>query len=206
MANLNTGLMMLVIYLRLKFKLREYFLSKWRYVAIYGVIIFSIVISFLPFNDYKKCKAGQYEAYCGACFTETQYWQQAVKFTIFVLPAALGAIATALVWMAAYRLKKMHDLSKASRCCLLMQFMPLINIGMIFVHSIVSLLLTKNAMPFFVRESSFWNHVIVFLDEVFFVSSFVNWFYFVLFTRKGMLFTFRIKRLRWMFFMGPRQR
>lgn len=78
--------------------------------------------------------------------------------------------------------------------------MPLVNIVLICVNAVISLLIANGAI---VQDdvNSAWNHVLVFLDQIIHLSGFFNWLYFVLFARKGMLFSFRIKRLRWLFFL-----
>lgn len=106
MANLNTCLMMLTVYMRLNFKLKEFFVSKWRWTLVWTVIIISLVLGFLPLQSYKKCVVGGYEAFCGACFDEVNDWQQNIMWVIFLLPASLGIILIFMVWVAGHKLKK----------------------------------------------------------------------------------------------------
>lgn len=49
---------------------------------------------------------------------------------------------------------------------------------------------------------SLLSHLMVFLDQVIYFTALINLVYFIYHTRKGKLFTIRIKRLRWMFCLG----
>lgn len=118
-----------------------------------------------------------------------------------MLPPVVGLFFVALVGWSALKLRKTCQLSNDSRTVLRLQLMPLVNIILISVNTFVAFLISTGSI-ISKDVNSVWNHIVVALDQLVYLIGFVNWLYFVLFTRKGMLFTIRIRRLRWMFFLG----
>lgn len=77
--------------------------------------------------------------------------------------------------------------------------MPFLNIVLIWINTASSLIISNINWS---NAGSLLSHLMVFLDQVIYFTALINLVYFIYHTRKGKLFTIRIKRLRWMFCLG----
>lgn len=77
--------------------------------------------------------------------------------------------------------------------------MPFLNIVLIWINTASSLIISNINLS---NDDSLLTHLMVFLDQVIYFTALINLVYFIYHTRKGKLFTIRIKRLRWMFCLG----
>lgn len=133
---------MLLVYLDLTMQ-RKHFGKYWLTVIIV-VLVVSLIVSFVPIEEYQKCKIGGYDLYCGACFESHHSAVLYVSWTVFALPVLLGVITTGLLVKVVCSINSKKQLNRIQRNALNVVFIPSIAFLYILINSILTVISANN--------------------------------------------------------------